>query len=47
MSYELGFLDEALKEWGRLDASVREQFKKTLAEPLVEPRVASARLWQR
>jgi len=27
MSYELAFLDEALKEWRRLDSSVREQFK--------------------
>jgi len=27
MSYELAFLDEALKEWRKLDSTVREQFK--------------------
>jgi len=27
MSYELAFLDEALKEWRRLGNTVREQFK--------------------
>ena len=44
MTYELGFLDEALKEWHKLDASVREQFKTKLAERLENPRIASARL---
>ena len=44
MSFDLGFLDEALKEWGKLDSSTREQFKKKLAERLVTPRVLSARL---
>ena len=44
MSFELGFLDEALKEWGKLDSSIREQFKKKLAERLVTPRVLSGRL---
>jgi mRNA interferase RelE/StbE len=44
MSYELGFLDEALKEWRKLDNSTREQFKTKLAERLVTPHVPSARL---
>jgi len=39
MSFELGFLDEALEEWRKLDGSVREQFKKRLAERLITPRV--------
>lgn len=44
MSYELGFLDEALAEWRKLDGSVRDQFKKKLAERLASPRVPSAKL---
>ena len=43
MSFELGFVDEALKEWAKLDANTRDQFKKKLAERLVTPRVLSAR----
>jgi mRNA interferase RelE/StbE len=34
----------ALKEWQQLDASVREPFKKKLAERLVTPRVPAAAL---
>jgi mRNA interferase RelE/StbE len=34
----------ALKEWQQLDASVREPFKKKLAERLISPRVPSAAL---
>jgi mRNA interferase RelE/StbE len=44
MSYELGFLDDALKEWKKLDGSTREQFKAKLAERLENPRVPSAKL---
>jgi len=44
MTYELAFLEEALKEWHKLDGGVREQFKNKLAERLKEPRVASAKL---
>lgn len=44
MTYELGFLDSALKEWRKLDANTREQFKKKLAERLETPRVPSAKL---
>ena len=44
MSYELSFHSDALVEWRKLDATVREQFKKKLAERLQHPRVPSARL---
>lgn len=44
MSYELAFLDAALKEWRKLDANTREQFKKKLAERLANPRVPAAKL---
>lgn len=44
MPFELGFLEEALKEWGKLDGSVREQFKSKLSERLADPRIPSAKL---
>lgn len=44
MTCELAFLDEALKEWPRLDPSTREQFKAKLAERLENPRIPAARL---
>jgi mRNA interferase RelE/StbE len=44
MTYELGFVEDALKEWRKLDASIREQFKKKLGERLAMPRVPSAKL---
>ena len=44
MSFELGFLAEALKEWGKLDADIRGQFKSKLAERLTNPRVPAAKL---
>lgn len=44
MSYELAFLDEALKEWRRLDSPIREQFKAKLAERLATPRMPAAKL---
>ncbi len=44
MSFELGFLDAALKEWKKLDGATREQFKAKLAERLLMPRVPSAQL---
>ena len=44
MSYELEFLDSALKEWRKLDATTREQFKKKLAGRLENPRVPAAKL---
>ena len=44
MSYELAFLDEALREWRQLDSATRDQFKAKLAERLKEPKIPSARL---
>ncbi|MDO8261930.1 MAG: type II toxin-antitoxin system RelE/ParE family toxin [Gallionella sp.] len=44
MSYELSFHPDALVEWKKLDSSVREVFKKKLAERLHNPRVPSAHL---
>ncbi len=44
MSYELAFLDEALKEWRTLDNVTREQFKAKLTERLQNPKIRSARL---
>lgn len=44
MNFELEFLEEALAEWQRLDGSIKEQFKKKLAERLASPRVPSAKL---
>lgn len=39
MTYSLEFLPSARKEWEKLGATVREQFKKKLAERLELPRV--------
>ena len=44
MTYELLFHPDALDEWGKLDKPVREQFRKKLAERLLEPHVPSAKL---
>ncbi len=44
MTYKLKFLPAALKEWEKLGASVRNQFKKKLAERLEIPRVAADKL---
>lgn len=44
MSYSLQFHELALKEWKKLGASIREQFKKKLAERLQQPRVPSSAL---
>ena len=44
MTYELGFVRDALKEWRGLDDVTREQFKRKLAERLENPRVPSAKL---
>jgi len=44
MSYELAFKASALKEWEKLDSTLKIQFKKKLAERLDNPYVASARL---
>jgi mRNA interferase RelE/StbE len=44
MTYELGFVEDALKEWRKLDSGTLEQFKRKLAERLETPRVPSAKL---
>jgi mRNA interferase RelE/StbE len=44
MIYELEFKESALKEWRNLDNSIRELFKKRLAERVLKPHVDSARL---
>ena len=44
MSYSLRFKQEALKEWRRLDNSLKIQFKKKLKERLQNPCVPSVRL---
>jgi len=44
MSFSLRFHERALKEWKKLDATPREQFKKKLAERLDNPRIQSAAL---
>jgi mRNA interferase RelE/StbE len=44
MSYKLEFKKSALKEWHKLDESIRAQFKKRLAGRIPSPHVASARL---
>lgn len=44
MTYELAFLEDALKEWEKLDRTIREQFKAKLAERLQTPRVPSSKL---
>ncbi|ALC15327.1 addiction module toxin, RelE/StbE family [Desulfuromonas soudanensis] len=44
MTFNLEFKESALKEWKKLDGTIREQFKKKLAERLVRPCVESSRL---
>ena len=44
MSYELEFLPSALKEWQKLDNSIKGQFKKKLSERLENPKVTKDKL---
>jgi mRNA interferase RelE/StbE len=44
MRFKLGFLEEALKEWEKLDHGIREQFKAKLNERLDNPRVPASKL---
>ncbi|ECI5350586.1 type II toxin-antitoxin system RelE/ParE family toxin [Salmonella enterica subsp. enterica] len=44
MTYELEFDPRALKEWHKLDDTVKAQLKKKLADVLLNPRIDSARL---
>ena len=42
--YALDFHPVALKEWRKLDSSIREQFKDKLAERLQNPYISSAQI---
>ncbi|AOI76848.1 MULTISPECIES: type II toxin-antitoxin system RelE family toxin [unclassified Burkholderia] len=44
MTFELAFLEPALKEWRKLDRTIRDQFKARLVERLENPRIPSAKL---
>ena len=44
MTYELRFRTSALKEWRKLDGTLREQFKKKLQERLEHPHVPASAL---
>lgn len=44
MTYRLRFIPAALKEWEKLAAPIRSQFKKKLAERLENPRVPADKL---
>ena len=44
MIFSLEFDQRALKEWQKLGDTVRQQFKKKLAEILINPRVEANRL---
>ena len=44
MTYSLEFDRRALKEWSKLGETLRQQFKKKLAEVLERPRVEANRL---
>lgn len=44
MTYDLAFVESALKEWRKLGSNIREQFKDKLRERLQHPHVPSARL---
>lgn len=44
MTYKLKFLPAALKEWEKLGAPIKTQFKKKLAERLENPRVPADKL---
>lgn len=43
-TYSLEFHVQALKEWKKLDESIKAQFQKALAKRLQDPRVPSAKL---
>ena len=44
MNYKLKFLPTALKEWKKLDNTIRSQFKKKLQKVLTSPHVPSSQL---
>ncbi|MEA3333890.1 MAG: type II toxin-antitoxin system RelE/ParE family toxin [Pseudomonadota bacterium] len=44
MNYSLRFKHEALKEWRKLDYSIKSQFKKKLKERLQNPSIPADKL---
>ncbi len=44
MPYSLAFHPKALREWQKLEATIKEQFKKKLKERLENPRVSKDKL---
>ncbi|MBO1927195.1 type II toxin-antitoxin system RelE/ParE family toxin [Thiomicrorhabdus sp. 6S2-11] len=44
MPYKLTFKEDALKEWKKLDKTVKEVFRKKLKESLQNPHIESAKL---
>jgi len=44
MPFDLAFHPEALREWRKLPDGIRVQFKKKLAERLIEPRIPASKL---
>ncbi|WP_263081975.1 type II toxin-antitoxin system RelE/ParE family toxin [Endozoicomonas sp. Mp262] len=44
MIYELEFKKSALKEWNKLNPTVKDQFKKILERRLSDPHVPSAKV---
>ena len=42
--YKLKFLPIALKEWNKLNSTLKQQFKKKLKERLENPRITSVKL---
>lgn len=44
MTYELEFDPRALKEWQKLDNTIREQLKNKLAKVLVQPKIPANKL---
>ena len=45
MTYRLTFLQDAQKEWNKLNPSVRQQFKKKLIERLQHPHIPASKLF--
>lgn len=44
MTYNLEFKKSALKEWDKLGATLKSQFKKKLAERLTNPHILAVKL---
>lgn len=44
MCFRLGYRDEALKEWHKLESGIREQFKSKLIERQDRPHVPAAEM---